>query len=992
MRARGRRLALAGCLAGAFWLAVGVRGLDPDEFGVLHAPLPGFPRQVTGWTVAPPGLARLARYPRLAVELPLPQAEELDAPSADGSRFGFRGRVTVRADPSRWRELDAAAGGRGLRGALEAGLRAAVEASGLRPAARSDVSAAVLRQFEVKAGENLAARGVSMVRLDLAALDFLSVPFAGAPPPLDTKLLVIGLDGADWAILDPLLRSGRAPNLAQLIARGVRADLQTIVPTLSPVVWTTVATGVEPARHGILDFMVRDPRTGEEQPVTSVQRRTPALWDMLSAAEVPVGVVGWWGTWPADPVRGYMVSDRLAFQLFGYRADLAEARGKTWPAGLYQALRPKIVAPAAVPWQDVVPYLGGERTQPQQFSANERQLLEEFRTVLASSRTYLEAALECRRRMPPRLEMVYLEGTDTAAHLFMRFRPPPLPGVPAEERASFGPVVDRVYEAADRWVGELVTGLDDSWTVMVLSDHGFATDDTRPRLTDSRIGHGPAADWHRKFGVLILSGRHVQAGARLAEASVYDIAPTVLALYGRPVPASWPGQVLAPALAPAFLAAHPVRFQAEDPERAGEGGTPGEDPGAADLRRKLQALGYVAPPGAPAGGQVNNAALAQIAAGRYAEAERSLRTALAASPDQPQLLVNLGLALRLQRKDAEARRAFEKARSYPATRRAASNLLSALLLQLGDEEGAERVAREALRDEPGASELHNSLGLALEHRRDLEGAESAYREAARLDPKAAEPRCNLGNLARARGELATAGRWYEEAISADPFFMGAYNNLALVRQDQGDVAGAMALYRQALEKAPHDAVVMNNLASLYYGTGDMKEAELLWRRAVQADSRYPSPLNNLAGIALTRGRTRDAEDLLQRALALEPDYGDARINLATVREREGKTDEARAELRRAAGDPRSAARAWTELGALEWRAGQAGAAAQALRRAVLSGARSADVFEALGDAEAGAGNPAAARRAWERSLALEPRRPRVREKLNEPQVRTNSSR
>lgn len=992
MRSPGRRLALAGCVAGAFWLAAGVRGLDPDEFGVLHAPLPGFPRKVTGWTVAPPGLIRLVRYPRLAVELPLPQAEALDAPSADGSRFGFRGTITLRTDPSRWRQLDVAADGRGLRGALEAGLRAAVEASDFRPAARADVSTAVLRQLQRKAEETLAARGLSVVRMDVAALDFLSVPFAGAPSPLDTKLLVIGLDGADWAILDPLLRHGRMPNMARLIARGVRADLQTIVPTLSPVVWTTVATGVEPDRHGILDFMVRDPRTGEEQPVTSVQRRMPAVWDLLSEAGVPVGVVGWWGTWPADAVRGYLVSDRLAYQLFGYRADLADARGKTWPVDLYPALRPKIVAPAAVPWQQVVPYLGGERTRIEQFSAEERQLLEEFRTVLASSRTYVDAALECRRRLPPRLEMVYLEGTDTAAHLFMRFRPPPLPGVPEAGRAAFGPVVDRVYEAADRWVGELLAGIDDSWTVMILSDHGFATDETRPRLTDSRIGHGPAADWHRKFGVLILSGRHVRAGAHLAEASVYDIAPTVLALYGRPVPASWPGRVLAPALAPQFLKEHPVRFQAEEPARAGAGSAAGEDPGAEDLRRKLQALGYVAPGGTPVGVQINNTALAQISAGKYADAEENLRRALAASPDQPQLLVNLGLALRLQGKDVEARRVFEEARRYPATRRSASNLLSSLLLRLDDPAGAERVAREALRDEPAASELQNSLGLALERRRDLKGAERAYREAARLDPKAAEPRCNLGNLARARGELDAAQRWYQEAISADPFFMGAYNNLALVRQDKGDVAGAMSLYRQALEKAPQDAVVMNNLASIYYGTGDLREAEILWRRAVQADPSYPSPLNNLAGIALNGGRAGEAEDLLNRALALEPEYGDARINLATVRESQGRLDEARGELRRAAGDPRSTARAWTELGSLEMRTGRPGPAANALRQAVVAGARSADVFEALGDAESAAGNAMAARDAWQRALALEPRRPRVREKLGAPQVRTNSSR
>jgi Flp pilus assembly protein TadD/arylsulfatase A-like enzyme len=967
-----------------------VRRLDADEFGVLSGPLPGLPRAVSTWALAPPGLIGLVRYPRLAVELPLPQAEALDAPSADGSRFGFRGTVTVRAEATRWRELHEAGEGRGLRGAVEAGLRAAVQAAQFHPSARTDVSVAVLRDLEREMRSACAARGVAVLRLDVASLDFLSVPFAGPAPPLDSKVLVIGLDGADWAILDPLLAQGRLPHLARLIERGVRADLQTIVPTLSPVIWTTVATGVEPDRHGILDFLVRDPRTGAEQPVTSVQRRTPTVWEMLSDAGVPVGVVGWWATWPADPVRGYLVSDRLAYQLFGYRADLGDARGKTWPGPLYDALRPGIVAPDAVPWEAIVPYLGGERKSPGQFSAGERELLDEFRTVLASAETYRKAALECRRRMPPRLEMVYFEGTDTAAHLFMPYRPPDLPGVPEAGRVSFGAVVDRTYEAADRWVGELISGLDDSWTVLVLSDHGFASDDTRPRLTDSRIGHGPAADWHRKFGVLILSGRHVRRGAPLAEATVYDIAPTLLALFGRPVPASWPGEVLASALEPTFLAAHPVRFQADDPVHAREGQGSGEDPGARELRRKLESLGYVFSGRAGAGGQMNNAALALISAGRYAEAEQGLRSAIAKTPDQPQLLVNLGIALRLQHKDAEARTVLEKACRYQSTRRPASNLLAALLLEAGDAAEAEQVVRAALRDEPAASELHNSLGLALEQRQELEGARAAFEEAARLDPKAAEPRCNLGNLARARGELESAQHWYEEAIEADPFFMGAYNNLALVRQDKGDLEGAMALYHRALDKAPRDAVVMNNLASLYYASGDLDEAQRLWRRAVQADPDYPSPLNNLAGVAITQGRLGEAADLLTRALDLDSDYGDARINLAGIHERQGRLDEARAELRRAVSDPRATSRAWTELGALEMRKGTPAQAVEALQQAVRTGARSADVFEALGDSQASAGHPEEARRAWERAMALDPGRTRVREKL--AQVRTKSNR
>ena len=70
--------------------------------------------------------------------------------------------------------------------------------------------------------------------------------------------------------------------------------------------------------------------------------------------------------------------------------------------------------------------------------------------------------------------------------------------------------------------------------MLVLSDHGFSSDVTRPLTTDSRIGHGPAADWHRKFGMIVLSGAHVRAGAKLDEASVLDVAPTVLGIAGVP--------------------------------------------------------------------------------------------------------------------------------------------------------------------------------------------------------------------------------------------------------------------------------------------------------------------------------------------------------------------------------------------------------------------------------------------------------------------------
>jgi len=229
-----RRAALALALVGGAWLAAGVRPVGTDSFGVLSGPLlAGRAVRVDGWVLAPPGLLRLERYPRRGVELPLPQAAEAMLPAADGSRYGFRGWVTLRPRPDAWRELHDASGGDGLEGALVDAVRAA--AAGLGPGAeRSGDGPGLARRLERGLTAALAERGIDLRRLELDAVDFLAAGPGAAVT--DTRLLVIGLDGLDWEILDPLLEAGRLPNLARLIENGVRAKLLTISPMLSPVI------------------------------------------------------------------------------------------------------------------------------------------------------------------------------------------------------------------------------------------------------------------------------------------------------------------------------------------------------------------------------------------------------------------------------------------------------------------------------------------------------------------------------------------------------------------------------------------------------------------------------------------------------------------------------------------------------------------------------------------------------------------------------------
>lgn len=935
---------------------------------------------------AMPVFSRRTHYPSRGTELALPQAEALQLQARDGSRYGFRGWITVRARPESWRELHAAADGAGIDGALRHAIRLAAKVYTLGEG-RPSLSGSQVSEFERELVRQLLVIGVDLRRLELDSIDLLRSQGGTVPARDDIRVLVIGLDGADWAIIDPLMKQGRLPHLKQLVDNGVRSKLLSISPMLSPVIWTSIATGVEPSRHGILDFLVDDPAGGARQPVTSAQRQAPAVWELLSSADVEVGVVGWWATWPADPVRGYTVSDRIAYQLFDWETDLDDAEGKTWPPDLYGELRKEMVAPDSVGWDRVQPYLRGSRKTEAEFDSEERELLQEFSTLLASGETYRNIQRSLHRSRPVQLQMVYFEGTDTVGHLFMPYRKPDLRGVSASRIASFSGIVDQYYETIDGYIGELLAERDDSWTVMIVSDHGFASDRSRPQSTDSRIGHGAAADWHRRFGILILSGAHVAVGATIDEASIYDIAPTLMALFGQPIPESWPGRVLAGALAPEFFDTHPVLYREDEPRRQETANRGALDPSARDLLKKLESLGYISAGGGASGDSItarNNAGVSFLAEGRYQEAEDEFRRGLDGQNSAPMLIFNLGLAQRFQGKLDGARKQFEEAFVFAATRRIAGHQLALMDFALGELVPAESRIREVLELETDAAELRNTLGLILEKSGREDEAWEEFLHAARLDPDAALARNNLGNISNRRGDLDGAESWYREAIEADPYFMGAYNNLALVYQARGEVDRAIDLYRRALGKAPNNAYVLNNLASLHYQVGEFERAREMWLRALEADPDYPSPLNNLASLAIRDGNGKQAERMLLRALILDEDYGDARMNLAIVLHGKGDRSGALEQLRLATQDPRTGAGAWLQLALLQLESGtteQLSASISTLEAALETYPTRIDLMNALGGALQRAERPEDARRVWERSLELQPLQPQLKQLL-----------
>ena len=151
----------------------------------------------------------------------------------------------------------------------------------------------------------------------------VAAALAKRPDLTKNRVWILGLDGCDPGMVRDLAAAGRLPNFSRLMKEGAFGPLRSQQPMLSPLLWTTVATGKYPTEHGVLDFMVRSRRDPKAQEaVTSRQRQIEALWDIVGRYGRTVGVVGWLASHPAETVNGFAVSERTVAELARRQAPM----------------------------------------------------------------------------------------------------------------------------------------------------------------------------------------------------------------------------------------------------------------------------------------------------------------------------------------------------------------------------------------------------------------------------------------------------------------------------------------------------------------------------------------------------------------------------------------------------------------------------------------------------------------------------------------------
>src|SRR5262249_34001197 len=375
---------------------------------------------------------------------------------------------------------------------------------------------------------------------------------------------------------------------------GAYGRLNSAKPLLSPVVWTTIATGKTPDQHHIGHFVAINPSTGEPLPVTSRMRRVKALWNILSDSGKSVAVVGWWASWPAETVRGSIVSDHLCYHFLmepaAETAKSAAGLGLTYPPGLAAELAGKIQRPSDLTRHDLAPFVtvdDAELAKPFDFEDD----LSHFKWALATAHSYTRIGLDLWKEQKPDLGMVYIEGTDSTSHLFGHlFRAQGLSGELARQQEKFGRAVEQMYIYADQILGRFLEAMDSKTTLVVLSDHGFQLGALQDDPSKTRDMRRVSERYHTMQGILYLYGHGVKPRTRLEEPSIQDVAPTILTLVGLAPAADMKGRVLTEALEAAPL---PKIATYETGSSAAGDGTTSDASVDPQILEKLRSLGYL---------------------------------------------------------------------------------------------------------------------------------------------------------------------------------------------------------------------------------------------------------------------------------------------------------------------------------------------------------------------------------------------------------------
>jgi len=615
--------------------------------------------------------------------------------------------------------------------------------------------------------------------------------------PLAQKVLLIGWDAADWKIINPLLDQGLMPTLDDFVNHGVIGNLATLRPILSPMLWNSIASGKRPDKHGILGFMEPDTQTGGVRPVTSTSRKVKAIWNILTQRGYKTHVLGWFAGHPAEPINGVSVSDLFPYAVGPLDKEWPLPSGAVHPESLRETFAQLRMHPAEVGEAAILPWI----PRAAEIDQEKDKGLQSFAKILSENCSIHNAATWILQHEPWDFMAVYYNGIDHFCHAFMHYHPPRMEGIPEDRFEIYKDVVNNAYRFHDMMLQTLLDLAGPDATVLLVSDHGFHSDHLRPRGIPMEPA-GPAVQ-HRQFGIIGMKGAHIKQDERIYGATLLDVTPTILTLFGLPIGEDMDGRVLVQA----FEQTPPITRIPSWEKEAGECGMhPAElrmDPAAAQaVLQQFVALGYIQPPSedqakaieAAVREQQYNLARVYLDSRRYSEALPILEELNTKLPDQPRFVQHLAQCYLSMGRRTEAKKLLEHLLTLdPKPPRAAQqNKPEAAETQVAD------TSKREAKPRPWADLL---MGIIHFEEGDMDSALACLLKAEQADPHLPDLHLRIGETYLRQRRTEDAGRAFQRALEIDGDSPEAHLGLAIVRlrQRQNEEAAEQALRAVGLQ-------------------------------------------------------------------------------------------------------------------------------------------------------------------------------------------------
>jgi predicted AlkP superfamily phosphohydrolase/phosphomutase len=274
------------------------------------------------------------------------------------------------------------------------------------------------------------------------------------------RCLLIGLDGATFSILNPLMEEGVMPFLKQFIEAGTRAELRSVIPPLTPPAWTSIMTGRSPGNHGVVDFFTYEsPDTRYVRFTNSSHVECETVWSMVSRHRLTATTLNFPVMAPPRPISGHVVPGWVLWRYL---------RRYCYPDTLYDRLKslPGFIA------KDLAMNLDLEQKAVEGCAEEEQEEWVQFH--IRRERQWFEILTYLMRTDPSHLTAIVFDGVDKLQHLFWRFLDPAcLADRPSPREARIRQLCLDYFRQLDGFIAEAVALAGDDANVFFVSDHGF---------------------------------------------------------------------------------------------------------------------------------------------------------------------------------------------------------------------------------------------------------------------------------------------------------------------------------------------------------------------------------------------------------------------------------------------------------------------------------------------------------------------------------------